>query len=371
MKILLLGDYSNYHPTLALGLARQGHDVTVASDGSQWMDTARSVNLGRPIKGPLGGALLFSRLITTNVLKGFDVVSLISPSFVRLKPSRLRPVFDRLRRSNGAVFLTAAGTDKAYMDMLTAGDCPLRYTEYRNADGTPNRRNEANLAADKLWQQGAIGDFCEYVYDNVAGVTTALYEYHLAMERRFPSDMVAYCGIPVDMGSVKPLERPLAADDRVSLFLGRDRNRMQFKGTDLLGEAATRIAEEYPDRCRLEIVENVPFREYIERQAAGDVIIDQLYSFTPATNALMAMARGQVAVSGAEPEFYDFIGEKQLHPIVNVEPDADSICSTLLDLVLQPDLVRALGHQSRKFVEKHNSADVVARRCMDFWTTKL
>ena len=36
MKILLIGEYSNVHHTLALGLKALGHEVTVASDGDGW-----------------------------------------------------------------------------------------------------------------------------------------------------------------------------------------------------------------------------------------------------------------------------------------------------------------------------------------------
>ena len=36
MKILLLGEYSNVHHTLAEGLRVLGHEVTVASDGDGW-----------------------------------------------------------------------------------------------------------------------------------------------------------------------------------------------------------------------------------------------------------------------------------------------------------------------------------------------
>ena len=38
MKILLLGEYSNVHNTLAKGLRELGHKVTVASDGDGWKD---------------------------------------------------------------------------------------------------------------------------------------------------------------------------------------------------------------------------------------------------------------------------------------------------------------------------------------------
>ena len=47
MKILLLGDASNYHVALAKGLRTLGHDVTVASNGSKWMKTPRDIDLYR------------------------------------------------------------------------------------------------------------------------------------------------------------------------------------------------------------------------------------------------------------------------------------------------------------------------------------
>ncbi len=371
MKILLLGDYSNFHPCLATALTRMGHEVTVASDGCKWMDTRRAMDLSRHIKGPLGGALLFMRMLASRQLEGYDVVSLINPSFVTLKPSRLRVLFDRLKKRNGAVFLNACGTDKAYMDMVTATDCPLRYTEYRNPDGSPNPANASTLAADRLWQQGEIADFCEYVYDNVDGVTTALYEYHLAMQRRFPADKIAYTGIPVDTSAVVPVDREFMSDGRVNLFLGRDRFRMAFKGTDRIGRAAARLADELPDKCRLTLVENVPYAQYIKAANSADLVLDQLYSFTPATNALLAMARGQAVLSGAEPEFYDFIGEKENFPIINAVPHDEALYGTLVDLVLQPELIAAASMQGREFVVKHNDAMVVAQRCLDFWQSRM
>lgn len=367
MKILLLGDYSNFHPSLAAALARKGHSVTVASDGSRWMQTARAVDLRRRLPGQAGGALLFARMMTADTLTGYDVVSLISPTFVTLRPQRLRRVVERLRRRNGSVYLGAVGTDKMYMDMVTASDCPLPYTEYTNPDGSPNLRNAATLAADRLWQQGKLGDYCEWLYDTVDGVSTALYEYHLAALRRFPADKVVYTGIPIDLDAVKPLGRILAEDDRVKLFLGRDRRRMAFKGTDILGDVARAVADDNPDRCTLEIVENLPYNQYMEAQRRADVVIDQLYSMTPATNALLAMTRGQVAVSGAESAYYDFIGEGTMRPLVNAVPDENELYSIMLDLVLQPDMVRALGHTGREFVAAHNAADRVADRHLALW----
>jgi len=371
MKILLLGDYSNYHACLAVGLRRLGHIVTVASDGSEWMNTDYNISLKRYLPGRAGGALLYIKMLSSLGLKGYDIVSIISPSFVTLRPKRLKHIFDRLKRFNGKVFLSAIGTDKAFMDMIVADDCPLRYSEFHVFPGVFYEKNIGELEANMLWQQGEIGCFCDYVYEHIDGVTTALYEYHLAMKRVFPKEKIAYVGIPIDMEAVQPLQRKLCQNDIVNLFLGRIDYHKAIKGTDRIGNVAEIIAKEFPKHCNLIIVENIPYRKYVDKIREGDLVLDQLYSYTPATNALLAMSAGQAVLSGAEPEYYDFIGEKNLHPIINAVPDDEMLYNTLKEYILNPDLIRGLGALGRPFVEKHNSTDIVAQRCVDFWCSRL
>ena len=63
MKILLLGDASNYHAALAHGLRSLGHSVTLASAGSAWMDTSRDIDISRSGTSLLSGAVLFARML--------------------------------------------------------------------------------------------------------------------------------------------------------------------------------------------------------------------------------------------------------------------------------------------------------------------
>ena len=80
------------------------------------------------------------------------------------------------------------------------------------------------------------------------------------------------------------------------------------------------------------------------------------------------MVRGVVAVSGAEPEYYDFIGEHDCQPIINVSPLVEGdIDNKLAWIVEHRDLLPALSRQSREFVIKHNDNRLVARRHLDFW----
>lgn len=371
MKILLIGDYSNFNRCLSVGLARMGHKVTVASDGCRWMDTARQIDLSRRLPGKAGGALLWLRLNTVLArdLRGYDVVAINNPIFVDLKPHRVAGVFERLKRGNGSVFLTAMGTDSAYVRMCVAEDSPLRYNEFR-IDGKVAPFALAHPEIEEAWQRPPLSDHCRRIYAGVDGVVSALYEYHLAMQRVMPAGKLAYGGIPIDLSEV---ERTVGdtPPERVTLFLGRHRDRMAEKGTDRMEAAARKVEAEMPDRCRLEIVENVPYARYVELVGKAHVMLDQLYSYTPATNALLGLARGMTVVSGAEPDYYHFIGERVNRPVINAVPDDDLLAEQLRTIMRQPELIPRRAEAGRRFVAEHNSTDVVARRFASFWESRL
>ena len=143
--------------------------------------------------------------------------------------------------------------------------------------------------------------------------------------------------------------------------------RMLEKGTDRILAAAKKTVELHPDKCQLEIVEDLPYVEYLERMKNAHIVLDQLYSFTPATNALLSMAYGIPTGSGAEPEYYDFIGEYENRPIINLEPDDEQLFMTIEDFVLHPERIAEIGRRSREFVVKHNDSITVAQRFIDFW----
>ena len=91
MKILLMGEYSNVHWTLAQGLRALGHDVTVLSNGDFFKNYPRDIDLVRK-PGWLGGLEYVAKLhFVKPILRGYDVVQLINPMFLELKAERIFP----------------------------------------------------------------------------------------------------------------------------------------------------------------------------------------------------------------------------------------------------------------------------------------
>lgn len=364
-RILLIGDYSNMHSQLAASLTAMGHEVTLMSDGCGFMDTARNIDVTRR-PGRIGGLALTLRCLGPlhRHMRGYDIVALQNPHFLSLRPQRLRYFFDRLRGENRAVFLTAAGTDTIYLREALDPQSPLRYNEFRIADRPTPFAAGPGVGFMREWLSEGVAAFDDYVYDHIDGAVSALYEYHVAVSRRLGADRVAYGGIPVDTASLKPVA--METPQVVRLFLGRHRGRQAEKGTDLLEQAARTVCARHPGCCELRIVENRPYGEYVGLMRGSHLVLDQIYSYTPATNAMIAMAQGIPAVSGGEPDYYKFIGEEN-GPVINAPVSLDELTETIDGAVTQAHLLPARGAASREFVCRHNDAAAVARRFLSAW----
>lgn len=371
LKILLFCDASNFHNCLAEGLRKKGHHVVVASDGNRWMNTEREIDLSRPFNNKIGGAYLWIKTLRLlqKELKGFDIVSISNPTFPFLKPSRMMEVLRSLKGNNGSLFVNALGPDSLYVESCLIRNHGLRYTEW-SVGTEPTEFNLKSSQEKEKWLAAPLKSlFCE-LYNASMGTTTVLYEYDKIWKTFLDEENIGYTGIPINTEEIQPIDLP-DRPEKVKLFLGFKREHVLEKGTDRILNAAKKVVEKFPDKCSLEIVENIPYKEYLERLKNAHVVLDQLYSYTPATNALQAMAYGLNTLSGGEPEFYDFIGEKELRPIINAIPDDEALFNTLTEVVTHPELIKIRGREGREFVERHHNIDLIANRYLKFWGSRL
>ena len=114
MKILLIGEFSNIHWTLAEGLRKLGHEVCVVSDGNHWKNYRRDINLYRATNSKVDAVKYIADLLRIlPKLRGYDVVQIVNPCFLHLKPERSLPIYRYLRRNNKKIFLGAFGDRKS------------------------------------------------------------------------------------------------------------------------------------------------------------------------------------------------------------------------------------------------------------------
>lgn len=366
MKILLLGEYSNLHWTIAEGLRILGHDVTVASGGDRYKNYPRDINLQRNSYGIID-TVKFSWRLLRNIrsFKGYDVVQIINPAFLDAKVSTNRKVFEYLKKHNRKVFLGAFGVDFFWINACLNKET-FRYSEF-----FINGKEVNNPSANKLkeeWIGSEKEKINKIIADSCDGIIACLYEYYIPYKNCFYKKLT-YIPEPINETEVKFKQR--GDNDKVRFFIGIQTERSQIKGTDILYKVLQEVHNKYPDLSEIKKVESAPYDEYVKAMENSDVILDQLYSYTPAMNAFIAMAQGLVVVGGGEKETYDILGEEENMPIINVTPDEKDIFDKLEWLIQNRHEIPRLSLQSRKFVEKHHNYVKVAQQYIDFWSSTL
>ena len=133
-----------------------------------------------------------------------------------------------------------------------------------------------------------------------------------------------------------------------------------------------KLKAKHPDRVHIVKAESVPFGQYCQMMDESQVLLDQLYSYTPAMNALLAMSKGIVVVGGGEEEHYRLLGESELRPIVNVQPSEASVMEEIEQRILarRDDLAR-LSRESIEYVRRHHDHIRVAERYLEAWSCGL
>lgn len=355
MKILLIGEYSNVHATLAEGLRELGHDVTVVSNGDFWKDYPRDIDVSRT-PGKWGGITLMAKLYRLlPTFRGYDIVQLISPMFFELKAERLYFFYHYLRRHNKKVLLCGFGMDW-YWVHTCMNEMPLRYSDFNI--GQKLRQDKEAIKHRHEWLGTAKECLNRHIAEDCDGIITGLYEYDVCYRLHFP-DKTVFIPFPIKQGCNQANHE---SSSQLIAFIGINRERSAYKGTDIMLQAALDIQSKYPRHFRLLIAESVPFEQYQEMINGADIILDQLYSYTPSMNSLLAMSKGIIVIGGGEPENYEIIHETELRPIINVEPTYESVYHELEQLVLHPEQIPELKRQSIEYVRKHHDYLKIARQ---------
>lgn len=371
MRILLLGEYSNVHNTLARGLRELGHEVTVASDGDSWKDYPRDIDLKRDLTSRTGRISFLWRLMKALPrMRGYDIVQLINPIFFELKAERIMPFYRYLRRHNRKIVMGAFGMDY-YWASVNTDIRPLRYSDFNFGD-TPRSDIEAQRFRDE-WIGTPKQTLNEQIAMDCDGIPAGLYEYwatYSQVHTKCPDgreicDKMRFIPLPIVMPEIYHTS---FYGGPLKLFVGISRGRSAYKGTDIMLNAAQELQEKYPDKLELRIAEGIPYDEYQRLMDGSDAILDQLYSYTPSMNSLLAMSKGIIVIGGGEPESYDILDEKKLRPIINVQPDKKSVYDELEKLILHPERIPELKRQSVEYIKRHHDYIKVAQQYLKIYS---
>ena len=390
MKILLIGEASFLHNTLKKGLVERGHRVTTMSDGNGWHDAPRDIDLRRDGRwGKLGGLWVVWQLLRhLPQLCGNDVVQIHNYQFVPLMYRWNTLLLRFLKLTNRRVVKGCFGDDPqifrrqaqgvpAYSDTYWSG-------QLQNADQHRDRIAEVvEHGAEASWRKtthmadALVACLYEYWLDyNEPPYAAKLHYIPLPikceeMVRWCDGEMVRWCNGEMVrcVGNVTtspshPNNSQLAPSHPLTILIGLQPKRDFMKGAMKIAAFVEEVARRHPGKVQIKYVEGVPYDEYMHLLAEADVLVDQLYSYTPSMNSLAAMARGTVVIGGGEEEYYEFIGEKTLRPIINVRPDVpDEENIAAIERALFTDgMLERMAQESIQFVHKYHDYRLVAKQ---------
>lgn len=366
MRILLLGESSFVHSTLRKGFRELGHDVVVISDGNKHNNCPRDVDLKRNMRyGVFGGlGVLWKLLINARYLFGNDIVQIHNFQFVPLKVGWNRILLMILKWGNKKLVKCCWTDDPVVFKGQAAG--MLRYSD------THIQTRVINDVEDnrKRFAEQMMPDYilcCDYANNRADALLPCLYEYYVYYNLPQYRDKLYYMPLPMEIPEI--LHAPHSSlHTPIKVLVGIQSKRDYMKGAGIIADLVERVAAENPGKIDVKRVYDVPYNEYLKMLDEADVLVDQLYSYTPSMNSLAAMAHGTVVIGGGEEEYYEFIGEKTLRPIINVRPEDDEYNLKMLrDTLLYPDKIERMKREGLEFVHKHHDYVKVAKGLIEIY----
>lgn len=360
MRILLIGEFSNVHWTLAEKFRNLGYEVTVVSTGDGWKNYKRDIDINFKNKKELTKFIISS--FWNKTFKGYDIVQLInyqilfSGRFLELNKS----LFNYLKNNNGKVVLGAFGDD--YFYTKACKENKLIYSPFDSLKYDPN--SYANIVLQNNFTK-KHKDLNEYIADKSDLIISCMYDYYISYLESYKDKLVGI-GLPIDISNEKT--EPNIKKNKIKIFIGVQKERTSWKGTDrIISELSTLFQQtEFSQNFELTIAENLPYQEYIQRYNDTNIFIDQLYSYSSGMNGLNALAKGKIVFGGAEPvannTFYDTPS-----PIKNISPlNIDRIKDMLLPYAEDKDtLIQQESKNATDFVKKYHNSDNIVQQYLN------
>ena len=375
MKILLVGEYSRLHNSLQEGLRALGHQVMVISTGDYFKKYPSDILLQRKFDTGLARKikiaiyLLFKFDITSwhitrqffkNVssLKGFDVVQLINESSFGATPRDEIKMISFLKQNNKKLFLLSCGTDYLSVQHQLSDVNPYSIlSNYKEG-----RVSKIEFKSILKYTTPAFKKLHQYVFQNIDGVIASDYDYHMPLKGH-----KKYLGlIPNPINTTKLRICKVDTKAPIVIFMGINRTNYHSKGISYFEKALAIIQQKFPKKVHIEIVENLPYEQYIEKYNNAHIILDQVYAYDQGYNALEAMAKAKVVFTGAETAFMQHY--KLDTPVaINALPEVDSLVIALEKLIDNPEKITEIGLAAQDFVIQQHDYKKVAQQYLDSW----
>lgn len=352
MKILLIGEYSNFHNNLKDGLVKLGHDVLLASRGDSFKKLSRDIEWNTEAKGVNKLIAYYKMWKDIRSFSGYDVVQLIGPGEFTPRFGFHKQVLKELFENNRRCFMLVAADDCVVWNYFKDKEksSAFDYNWVRDIIGF----SSPELSATRVCDNELYVDWTINTAKQMDGVIPIAYEYWSAYAGF--QNLRNIIRMPINTDKIAYEENIVR--DKLVVFHGL--NREGAKGTYYIRKAFEELRRRYPSDLELVIDGKMPFREYVKFLTRVNVVVDQTSSYSLAMNALTSMAMGKIVLGGAEPDSVSALGY-DFCPAINIKPDVQQIKDQILSLLDNKSNIPLMGAQSRAFVEKHHHYEDIAR----------
>jgi glycosyltransferase involved in cell wall biosynthesis len=206
----------------------------------------------------------------------------------------------------------------------------------------------------------------KYVANLSDSIIAGTYDYWLPYHKSEFSNKLKFIPFPINTDEI--LYQPnILKNNKIVFFIGIQKDRYFWKGLDWVCPVLNEFKERYPNDIELCFVEDVPYDEYIKIMNRANIIVDQIYSMGQGMNALTALAKGKIVMTGAEDSQYSLIGELKNRPIINITPDKIQIKNQLELILDSRNTFENWGERCRKYIEDHHNYINIAKQYCQAW----
>ena len=250
-----------------------------------------------------------------------------------------------LKQNNKKLFLLSCGTDYLSVQHQLSNVNPYSIlSNYKEG-----RVSKIEFKSILKYTTPAFKKLHQYVFKNIDGVIASDYDYHMPLAGN--SKYLGLIPNPINTSKLSVFE--LDTKGPIVIFMGINRTNYHSKGISYFEKALAIIQQKFPKQVHIEIVENLPYEQYIEKYNNAHIILDQVFAYDQGYNALEAMAKAKVVFTGAEPAFMEHY--KLDTPVaINALPNVESLVIALEDLIKHPEKIKEIGLAAQDFVVQHH-----------------
>lgn len=376
MKILLVGEFSRLHNSLKEGLENLGHHVLIIghNDGFKkypvdiLLEKKWDHGIFKKIKiavYKITGFDISSYLTYCQFLKykndcsGFDVVQLINENSFYCTYKFEKKIISYLLKNNQKLFLLSCGYD--YLNVKYCFENP----NFKSVIPLYlNHKIDAKSFENILkFKRKSFKKLHHFIYRNCNGIIASDLDYHLTLKGD-----TKYLGlIPNPVNTSKIDFNAIKIENKIVIFHGINESNYLKKGNDIFEKTLEVIHKKYHDKIEIITSKNVPYNEYINLYNNAHIVLDQVYGYDQGYNALEAMAKGKVVLTGAEKEFINYYNLSE-RVAINAIPDIDYLVKELSFLIENPKEITTIGKRARAFIEKEHYYVKIAQDYVQKWS---